>query len=144
MSLRIFRIEASTSFWIWACFCSTNMSTEMVGPVSFLGGGGALGLVRSVCWALTSVSCFVYRALPLLAAAGAAGAARAAGDAAARANAQVHTNRAFENRCSLLVMVSPLFVTRSRTSRRRRRDESDWVATASARRALARRPPPEQ
>ncbi len=67
MSRRILLIWASTSFWISPVFCSRNWSTESVGPVSFLGGGGASGLVRLVWVALTSVSCLVNLPLPLFA-----------------------------------------------------------------------------
>src|SRR4051812_1529212 len=43
-----------------------NPSTEMVGPVSFLAGGGASGLVSLACVVGSACSCLVNFALPEL------------------------------------------------------------------------------
>src|SRR5215468_8898190 len=105
---RILLICASTIFWISCVFDSRKASTVNVGRVSFFGGGGACGLVKLVCVALTSVSCFVYRPLPLLAGLSSLSfaCAQAATGASTRSESAV-AQIPFENR-NWMLMISPL------------------------------------
>src|SRR5438552_5857986 len=105
---RILLICASTIFWISWVFVSRKASTVRVGRVSFLGGGGASGLVRFVCVALTSVSFFEYRPCPLLAGlvVGSLAACPAAG---ASSSSEAAARIPLVNR-NLVLMISPLSI----------------------------------
>src|SRR5215471_7980997 len=104
---RILLICASTIFWISWVFVSRKASTVSVGRVSFFGGGGASGLVKLVCVALTSVSFFEYRPCPLLAGLAVGSLAPAPATAGTSSSDNMAAQIPLENR-NWMLMVSPL------------------------------------
>src|SRR5580765_2365112 len=106
ISRRILLICASTIFWISWVFVSRKASTVNVGRVSFFGGGGASGLVKLVCVALTSVSFFEYRPCPLFAGLVVGSLGPAAATAGTSSSDSVAAQIPLENR-NFMLMVSP-------------------------------------